>query len=125
MILVICFLKMNHSFDVFLVKVKLHNDYLYESCKSFSFMVLDPFFILSIKFPNVWQVPSQISQILTIRDKFVEISKQSDEKLTAMIEAAKDFRSGMEPLKKEVDQLQTRVKSMHTCTSYLEVLHMR
>ncbi|KAL5968509.1 Exocyst complex component 7, partial [Taenia solium] len=61
------------------------------------------------------QVPSQISQILAIRDKFVEISKQSDEKLTAMIEAAKDFRSGMEPLKKEVDQLQTRVKNLQYC----------
>ncbi|VDK32636.1 unnamed protein product [Taenia asiatica] len=60
-------------------------------------------------------VPSQISQILAIRDKFVEISKQSDEKLTAMIEAAKDFRSGMEPLKKEVDQLQTRVKNLQYC----------
>nr|CDS22870.1 exocyst complex component 7 [Echinococcus granulosus] len=60
-------------------------------------------------------IPSQISQILAIRDKFVEISKQSDEKLTAMIEAAKDFRSGMEPLKKEVDQLQTRVKNLQCC----------
>ena len=53
-----------------------------------------------------------MSQVILIRDKFIEISKQSDEKLTAMIEAAKDFRSGMEPLKKEVDQLQTRVKSI-------------
>ncbi|EUB60466.1 Exocyst complex component 7 [Echinococcus granulosus] len=32
-----------------------------------------------------------------------------------MIEAAKDFRSGMEPLKKEVDQLQTRVKNLQCC----------
>lgn len=51
-------------------------------------------------------------QIIAIRDKFMEISNQTDEKLTAMIEAAKNFRSGMEPLKVEVDQLQTRVKSM-------------
>ncbi|KAM7542230.1 hypothetical protein Aperf_G00000004087 [Anoplocephala perfoliata] len=61
------------------------------------------------------QFPAQMSQILAIRDKFVEVSKQSDEKLTAMIEAAKDFRSGMEPLKKEVDQLQTRVKNLQFC----------
>ncbi|VUZ47359.1 unnamed protein product [Hymenolepis diminuta] len=61
------------------------------------------------------QFPAQMCQILAIRDKFVDVSKQSDEKLSAMIEAAKDFRSGMEPLKKEVDQLQTRVKNLQFC----------
>nr|CDS25705.1 exocyst complex component 7 [Hymenolepis microstoma] len=61
------------------------------------------------------QLPAQMCQIIAIRDKFIEVSEQSDEKLSAMIEAAKDFRSGMEPLKKEVDQLQTRVKNLQFC----------
>ncbi|VDO13244.1 unnamed protein product [Rodentolepis nana] len=61
------------------------------------------------------QLPAQMSQIIAIRDKFIEVSEQSDEKLSAMIEAAKDFRSGMEPLKEEVDQLQTRVKNLQFC----------
>ncbi len=52
-----------------------------------------------------------MSQILALRDKFTETSKQSDEKLSTMIDTAKKFRSGMEPLNKEVDQLHTRVKS--------------
>uniref|UniRef100_A0A5K3EVV3 Exocyst complex component 7 n=1 Tax=Mesocestoides corti TaxID=53468 RepID=A0A5K3EVV3_MESCO len=65
------------------------------------------------------QVPSQMNQILALRDKFVEISRQSDEKLTSMIDAAKNFRCGMEPLKKEVDQLQTRVKNLEYCINGL------
>lgn len=49
---------------------------------------------------------------MALRDKFFQVSQISDEKLTAMIETAKTFHSGLEPLNKEVEKLNTRIRSL-------------
>ncbi|VDN14781.1 unnamed protein product [Dibothriocephalus latus] len=60
-----------------------------------------------------------MNHILSLRDKFVEVSGQSDEKLSGMIETAKRFHDGLQPLNKEVEQLQNRIKNLEYCINGL------
>ncbi|VDM00904.1 unnamed protein product [Schistocephalus solidus] len=69
--------------------------------------------------PSIFQLRTQMNHILSLRDKFVEVSGQSDEKLSSMIETAKRFHDGLQPLNKEVEQLQNRIKNLEYCINGL------
>uniref|UniRef100_A0A0V0JD14 Exocyst complex component 7 n=3 Tax=Schistocephalus solidus TaxID=70667 RepID=A0A0V0JD14_SCHSO len=68
---------------------------------------------------SINQLRTQMNHILSLRDKFVEVSGQSDEKLSSMIETAKRFHDGLQPLNKEVEQLQNRIKNLEYCINGL------
>ncbi|BHF69529.1 Exocyst complex component 7 [Sparganum proliferum] len=68
---------------------------------------------------SINQIRTQMNHILSLRDKFVEVSEQSDEKLSTMIETAKRFHTGLQPLNKEVEQLQNRIKNLEYCINGL------